>query len=408
MKLAYLSNYFPSLTETFIYREVIELKRRGVDPAIYSLRRPPASGVSAESRALYASAFYLLPVPFRGLVGSHVRFFLAGPLRYAAALVKMLAGGHRRQKDRIRSLMHFGEGAPLAERMVADGVGHVHAHFASQSASVARVIHLLTGIPYSFTGHAHDIWQDRLLLAEKLGEAAFVVTCSDKARRTLLAEARADVSSKVHLVYHGLDIDNFPYANGDGRERNLILAVGRLTQTKGFSDLISACALLARRGFPFRCNIIGEGEDRRPLEAMVEANDLSGRVLLPGAVPQEEVRAHYRRAWVFALPSIDAPDGNRDGIPNVLMEAMASGTPVITTANSGQAELIRHGLDGLLVPVHAPAALADAIMAVCGSDAFRERLAAGGRQRVAEAFDNRKTIEPLLSLFREFVPRPDG
>ncbi len=317
----------------------------------------------------------------------------------------MLAGTHACAKDRLRSLMHFGEGVPLAQQMLRDGVGHIHAHFASQSASVARVVHLLTRIPYSFTGHAHDIWQDRLLMPEKLAEAAFVVTCSDNARRSLLAESPRDAPAKVHLVYHGLDVDNFPYCNGDEREKNLILSIGRLTQTKGFPDLIAACGLLAARGFPFRCVIVGEGEERTRLEAMIEESGLSGKVSLAGALRQEEIRAYYRRAWVFALPCVDAADGNRDGIPNVLMEAMASGVPVIATANSGQAELIRHGTDGLLVPVHSPDRLAEALAAVCSNDALRERLSAAGRDKIVNSFDNRKTIEPLICLFREWVFR---
>lgn len=407
MSLAYLCNYFPSLTETFIYREVIELARRGIGVSIYSLRRPAPSGISEECRALYKATFYLLPVPVRWLAGSHLRFFLRAPVKYAAALWKMLTGSHVRTKDHVRSLMHFGEGVPLAERMLADGVSHIHAHFASQSASVARVVHLLTGIPYSFTGHAHDVWQDRLLLPEKLAEATFVVTCSDVARRSLLAESSRDVSSKVHLVYHGLDVDNFPYCKGVKRERNLILAVGRLTRIKGYSDLIKACAVLKSRAFPFRCVIVGEGEDRRELEGLIEAKELTGRVILKGALPQEETRAYYGRAWVFVLPSVDSLDGNRDGIPNVLMEAMASGVPVITTTNSGQPELIRDGLDGLLVRPRSPAQLAEAVMAVCSSDALRERLARAARKRIVEDFDNRKTIDPLVRLFRDFVsPAP--
>ena len=404
MKLAYFANYFPSLTETFIYREVIELARRGIGVSVYSLRKPPLSSISLESLPLSSATHYLLPVAVSCLIRAHLRFFLGRPLRYAAALLKMVAGSHVRQADRIRSLMHFGEGVVLADRVRADGITHIHAHFASQSASVARVVHLLTGIPYSFTGHAHDVWSDRLLLPEKLKEASFAVTCSDMARRSLLAAAGRDASSKVHLVYHGLDVDNFPYgASREGRERNLVLSIGRLTAIKGFPDLISACALLRDRGTPVRCVILGEGEERGKLEELIESNGLSGQVLLAGAMRQEEVRAYYRRACVFALPCADSADGNRDGIPNVLMEAMASGLPVITTTNSGQAELIRHGVHGLLVPPHAPDELASAIVRVCEDEILWKRLAAAARTRIVEDFDNRRTIEPLVRLFQRHV-----
>jgi colanic acid/amylovoran biosynthesis glycosyltransferase len=340
----------------------------------------------------------------RAILKSHIKFLWQGPWKYARTLYKMLKGTHRKGRDRIRTLMHFGEGVVMADRMQADGITHIHAHFASQSASVARVIHLLTGIPYSFTGHAHDVWHDRLLLPEKLREARFAVTCSDMGRRALVAEAREDVSDKVHVVYHGLDVDRFPYcANGAARERNLILSVGRLTAQKGFPDLVRACAIMKGRGFDFRCIIIGQGEDRTVLERLIEAEGLSQEVKLEGAVPQERIKGYYQKAYVFALPCVDTPDGNRDGIPNVLMEAMAMGLPVVTTGNSGQPELIRNGIDGVLVSTHAPESLADAVMKLCTDDLFRESIRSSARKRMEEVFDCRKTIGPLLTLFQRHL-----
>ncbi len=404
MSLAYLSNYLPSLTETFIYREIFQLRAGGVDVRTYSLRRPDGPYFAEEAAAISRDTCYLLPVKASVLLKSHLAFLLRSPLSYAAALWKMLTGTHLCRRDRLRSLMHFGEGVALAHRMLADGITHIHAHFASQSASVARVVHLLTGIPYSFTGHAHDIWHDRLLLPEKLREAKFVVTCSQMGKRHLTGQASDDVSEKVHVVYHGLDVRRFPFCgNGEGRERNLILSVGRLTPQKGFPDLIEACALIRSRGVMFKCVIIGQGADREQLQRLIDSEGLSEHVTLQGAVAQEQMKDYYRRAWVFALPCVDTPDGNRDGIPNVLMEAMAMGVPVVTTGNSGQPELIRNGIDGLLVRTHAPADLADAIISLCTDEALRRRVTAEARKRMEEVFDSRKTIEPLLDLFRAHV-----
>lgn len=400
MKIAYLTNYFPSLTETFIYREVKEVRRRGIDVATYSLRRPDPASISKESVPLFSTTSYLLPVGLPVLLKAHLALVLSHPCRYATTLIKMVSGSHGCARDRFRTLMHFGEGVVMAERLKRDGVGHIHAHFASQSASVARVVHLLTGIPYSFTGHAHDIWWDQLLLREKLDEAEFAVTCSDRARQTLLEKSRRIAPGKVHLIYHGLNVEDFPYcANHAERERNLILGIGRLTPTKGFPDLIVACSLLRSRGLRFRCVIVGEGEERAALERLISSRGLADRVVLVGAVPQEGVRAYYRRAWVFALPCVDTRDGNRDGIPNVLMEAMASGVPVVTTTNSGQPELIHHGIHGLLVPPGSPEELAGAIALICEKEELRERMVSEARRRIVEDFDSRKTIEPLIRLF---------
>ncbi len=405
MSLAYLSNVLPNLTETFIYGEVFRVRERGFDVRTYSLRRPAAIYFAEEARPIYATTWYLLPVGLSAFVKSHCSFMLHAPLRYLRAFAKMMTGTHNRPKDRFRSLMHFAEGVVLARKMQEDGVEHIHAHFASQATSVARVVHLLTGIPYSFTGHAHDIWHDRILLPEKLHEARFVATCSQMGRRHLLSQAQSDVSAKVHVVYHGLDVDKFPYLpNGEGREKNFILSVGRLTAQKGFPDLIKACAILKGRGIEFTCTIIGQGEDKESLQALIESEGVAGLVVLAGAVGQEKIKEYYRRAWVFALACVDTADGNRDGIPNVLMEAMAIGVPVVTTANSGQPELIRDGRDGLLVPSHSPAILADAIGTLFDDVHLRKRVRTEARKRIEDSFDCRKTIEPLIDLFHMLVP----
>lgn len=409
MPLAYLSHVLPNLTETFIYREISQIRDRGFDVMTYSLRRPEPSTIAEEARLLHATTWYLLPVGIRALLASHCRFALRAPFNYVRTLWRMVKGTHSRPKDRLRSLTHFGEGAVLARRMQSDGITHIHAHFASQAASVARVVHLLTGIPYSFTGHAHDIWHDRILLPEKLEEARFVATCSQMGRRHLVSQAPAGAVEKIHVVYHGLDVQTFPYiANGEGREKNLILSVGRLTPQKGFPDLIKACAILKGRAVRFRCVIVGQGEDKEHLQALIESVGLGRFVTLQGAVAQEKIRGYYGRAWVFALPCVDTRDGNRDGIPNVLMEAMAMGLPVVTTTNSGQPELIRDGRDGLLVPAHSPVLLADAIAQLFGDSELRERIRIEARRRMEDTFDCRKTIEPLVDLFRLCAPDMAG
>ncbi|WP_162604961.1 glycosyltransferase family 4 protein [Geomonas terrae] len=402
-RLAYLANYFPSLTETFIYREVMELKRRNVAVTLYSLRKPGETEVSDEALKLRGETSYLLPVPTGELLASHAWFFGRTPLAYLGTLFKMLTGTHNNFRDRVRSLTHFGEGAVLARRMVREGITHIHAHYASQSTSVARVVHLLTGIPYSFTGHAHDIWHDRLLLPEKLREAAFVATCSTFAKEFIAREEKT-CDEKIHVVYHGLDVRKFtPPVGEKARIRNRILSVGSLGPTKGFPDLIRACALLRQKLTDFECVIVGEGPMREELERLISDLGLSGTVRLVGSVPQEGLIGFYHEAWIFVLPCVIADDGRRDGLPNVLMEAMATGLPVITTRSTAQEELIEHGRHGLLVPPHAPEELATAICTLCRDDELRESLGTGGRRRIERDFDNRTTIEPLLRLFDRYV-----
>lgn len=406
MRLAYLANFFPSLTETFIYREVIEVQGRGNDIKIYSLRKPNDSDISKEAINLYENTFYLLPVGLPNLLKCHIKFILCSPIRYTIGLWKMLTGTHKRFKDRARTLMHFGEGVVLADRMLKDKISHIHAHFASQSTSVARVIHLLTRIPYSFTAHAHDIWHDQLLLPEKLEEASFAVCCSEFGRQCLLKQANKDVSEKVHLVYHGLDSGKFvPPENNEKRQKNLILSVGSLGETKGFPDLIKACAILREQNFMFRCMIIGEGKLRPELEELINSYKLDRQVKLIGAIPQERIIKFYHIAWVFALPCIEINDGRRDGIPNVLMEAMATGVPVITTKTTAKPELIEDGRHGLLISPHSPVELADSIMKLCEDFNLRKRIQIEARKRMVNDFDSHNTIGPLINLFERFVFR---
>lgn len=399
MELAYLHSIFPKLTATFIYREVLELQRRGIPIKNYSIHKPKPSDLSNESIVLCDDTVYLLPISLFTFLRCHTIFFLRSPFVYIKALIKMLTGTTRNLRDKYRSLLHFGEGVVLADKMSRDGIQHIHAHYASQTASVARVIYLLTNIPYSFTGHAHDIWHDKLLLPEKLEEAIFIICCSEFGRQYLLKQSKRDVSNKVHLIYHGVDSRIFiPPMNDAKRKRNFILSIGRLTEQKGYPDLIKACKILHDRNINITCNIVGEGEQRSLLEQLIKDYKLQDQVKLLGAIKQENIMEYYHNAWIFVLPCIDTHEGNRDGLPNVLMEAMATGLPVITTANSAQSELITHEKQGLLVAQSSPLEIAKAIEKLIIDHNLWGKIQFHARQRMENDFDCRKTIEPLLDL----------
>lgn len=403
MSLAYLTSIFPKLTATFIYREVIELQRRGKHIKIYSLHKPDHSELSEESIPLCEETYYLLPVKTSRLFKSHIKFLVRNPLKYGITLLRMMTGTYDKFQDRLRGLMHFGEGVVLADKMLYDGITHIHAHYASHPTSVARVIFLLANIPYSFTAHAHDIWNDRLMLPEKIQEATFAICCTKIGQKRLIEQAKQDVSKKIHLVYHGLDVRKFNLPqNGEERENNLILSIGSLGVTKGFPDLIKACAILKGRNINIRCLIIGEGDLRPKLEALIHSYNLAGQVNLIGALPQEKIIEFYRKARVFVLPCITTINGNHDGLPNVLMEAMATGLPVITTANTGQIELINNRVHGLLVAQNSPMEIANAIESLIKDNNLWKKIQYNARQRMVNDFDNRNTIKPLLNLLDKY------
>lgn len=400
-KLAYLGSGIPALSATFIYREIFELDRRGYPVAIYSIHSPDRRTLSAEALPLCDRTHYLLPVRIPLLLSSHFTTAMEAPRRYFGALFKMLTPRHESMRHRFRSLMHFGEGVVLARRMQADGVTHIHAHYASQPTSVARVVHLLTGIPYSFSAHAHDIWSDRLLLRQKLHEARFVACCSAHGRNELVRQGDPADSGKVTTVYHGIDVRRFIPPNNGIRSNDLILAVGRLDAMKGFHNLIAACHALKRSGIPFKCRIVGEGPERDHLSRLIARHGLDDEVTLAGAIPQEKLLSHYHEAALFVLPSVITATHRYDGIPNVLVEAMATGLPVISTPISGIPELINPGITGFLVQPDQPDDLACSIARLLTDDSLRHRVGMAAREQTSARWDNRKTSEPLIALFRE-------
>jgi len=399
-RLAYLSSVIPALSATFIYREILELDRRGYSLQLYSLRREDLRTLSAESLPFCERTYYLLPVRLGDLLISHLRFFCLTPHRYFCTVWKMLTAPHYRISDWVRSLMHFGEGVVLARRMKRDGITHVHGHYASQATSVARVVHHLTGITYSFSAHAHDIWHDRLLLPEKLNEARFVACCSELGRQELIKQGDPANLPKVHRIYHGIDVRRFKPPELLTRKPGLVLSVGRLDEVKGFPYLLQACQLLQDRGVDYHCTIVGEGEERPRLESLIRQLGLQKRVRLAGAVPQERIIAYYHEASVFVLPSLEMADGRHEGVPNVIVEAMATGLPVVVTAIGAIPEAVEDGRTGFLAPQRNPSRLAEIIETLLRTPDLRERIGVAARQKVERDFDNRACIEPLIRLFQ--------
>lgn len=399
MRIAYHSSFFPSLSTTFIYREVTALKKLGLDIRTYSLRRPDQKKISADALELYHGTSYLLPIRMGEVLSSHVKFLFRNPVRYFSALVKMTFATGLSIKNRWRGILHFIVGGVLAQRMIVDKIDHVHATFASHAASAVRVVHLLTGIPFSVAAHASDIWFDPVLLPQKLAEAKFFVCCSEFGSGHLRGLVKGSRSCPVHTIYHGINIHRFRPPESDCREKNLILSVGRLIPAKGFADLIRGVAILRDRGISVRCVLVGDGELRSELEALVQSLKLNEHVELAGAVPQERIIGYYHRASIFCLPCRPTDDGVMDNIPNVLLESMACGLPVISTVMAGRTELISDGVDGILLQTGSAQEVADSIAGLLIDDNRLRELSAAARRKVELTFDASKMILPLQQIF---------
>lgn len=404
-RVGYLLKCFPRISETFILNEVLELERQGADLRIYSLNRPQealrhrvASGVRSPIEYL---PFPLLPATPRYLL-AHLALFLRRPFRYLATLVTVLAALD------LDLLERFVQAGFLARLLKRDGVQHVHAGFVHYPGSVAWIVHRITGISFSLATHAKDfVHSPPALLRRKLNAAELVLTCTQNNVGDLEALAAPGHIARLRRVYHGTDLERLRFGPCAEEEPPVVLAVGRLVEKKGFDHLIAACALLRERGRSFRCRIVAGSRDLwDPLTAQIRALGLTDHVVLEGPLDHDEVLGWYRRATVMALPCVVARDGDRDGIPNVLVEAAAVGLPIVTTAVSGIPELVRDGETGLVVPDRDPQALAAALERLLDSPALRERLRTNARAHVEEFFDLRRNAKAIVSeLARASRPR---
>lgn len=397
--IGYIVSTWPRLSQTFVLTEVLALERRGLSLRIFSLKDPSGEPIHAKLAKVRAEVTYLsLRRHWKRIVRANLHLARELPGRYVQALL------HALRYCRIGVVRRFFQAGYLAHVLRREPVAHLHAHFATAPALVAMFTSELTGIPYTFTAHARDIYVDtqpRLLRAE-MERAQAVVTISDYNREYLLGEISPTSNGKVHCIYNGLDLSEFtfrwPRVADPGPP--VILSVARLIAKKGLENLIEAAAILQRRGRVFQVEIIGSGPLQQALETRAAELSLSDCVRFPGAQPQETVRLAYQRAAVFALPCVVTGDGDRDGIPMVVLEAMASGVPVVSTPISGIPELIDSERHGLLVPPNIPRMLADALDRLLTDPQLRDRLARSARAKVESQFPVERSSGQLLALFQ--------
>lgn len=354
LHVGYVVKRFPRLSQTFVLNEIAELVRQRARVTVVA-RQSPDEGERMPD------GFPAVPVHYLDRPGTDVLAALRGAR-----------------------------------------VEHLHAHFATWAAATADRLAAELGVPFSFTAHAHDIYHrdvDRAALAARLERAAFAVTVSE-ANRAFLDEVLAAHGRRGNVVrlYNGVDLSRLR-ATERRPVAGRIVSVGRLVPKKGLTHLVEACLLLRAAGRGFECVVVGDGEERGALERQIAAADLRAEVTLAGARSHRDTLDLLGSAEVCALPCVVAPDGDRDGLPTVLLEALALGVPVVSTAVSGVPEIVDDGESGLVVPPADPAALAAALERVLGSPSLRARLAAAGRVRAEREFDLRANVASLRELF---------
>jgi glycosyltransferase involved in cell wall biosynthesis len=403
--IAFVLKGYPRLSETFIANEIRALEERGLDIRIVSLRKPTDASIHPVHDEIAASVHYL-PEYLHHEPGRVLRAWrrVRRWPTYAACLSTWLRDFRRdRSANRVR---RFGQAVVLAHEMPAD-VAHLHAHFLHTPASVARYASLLLGLPWSCSAHAKDIWTTPdWEKREKLAACRWAVTCTATNQRHL--QALAPEEGRVELVYHGLDANRFPAPaeerpardGSDDGEPVRLLSVGRAVEKKGHQDLLRALALLPPQ-LQWRFEHVGDGPWLERLRRLATDLGLANRVRWHGALAQAGVRERYAGADLFVLASRVAGDGDRDGLPNVLLEAQSQGLACVSTRVSAIPELLVDGSTGILVEQGDTAALARALAGLIGDPPLRERLGEAGRQRVRERF---RFEDGVLRLEQKLAP----
>ncbi|MBV8169898.1 MAG: glycosyltransferase [Alphaproteobacteria bacterium] len=401
---AFVLKGYPRLSETFIAQEIRALEQRGLSIQIVALRHPTDRAIHPIHREITAPVAYLPEylhhAPRRVFAAWRALRRTAGYRTARAAWWRDL----RRDPTRNR-IRRFGQALVLAHELPAT-ITALHAHFLHTPASVTRYAAIITGLPWSVSAHAKDIWTTPdWEKREKLAACRWLVTCTDTGAAHL--RALSPEPGRVTLAYHGLDLERFAAAipvarpRRTGRDANdpaVILSVGRLVEKKGYEDLLAALALLPR-DLHWRLVHIGHGADRDRLAQQATALGLAARITWLGAQPQDVVLQHYRAADLFVLASRIAADGDRDGLPNVLMEAQSQRLACVATAVSAIPELIRADETGVLVPPRDPPALAAALERPIQDPEPRARLGAAGHERLVHAFGHEHGIDRLAALF---------
>ncbi|MFN0149177.1 MAG: glycosyltransferase family 4 protein [bacterium] len=408
LRIGYVLKRYPRLSETFVLNEILALEALGAEVTILALKSP------LEAR------FHEKLARVRGDVLYAPEVRASTTIEFLRRHAPDLDGVERAVSEMFWDAIRRGENAALDTllpaigfaRVVRErGIEHLHAHFATAATDVAMRLSSLSGIGFSFTAHAKDIFHDDVdpaRFAERLARAEFCVAVSDWSADYLARTYGAVAQRKVERIYNGLDLAEFPVAVRSGAPKAgvpLIASVGRLVPKKGYDVLLKSIALLRDSGRAIRAEIIGDGELRDELAREIDRLCLGGLVEMRGAASHAAVRDLLSRADVFALPARIAEDGNRDGLPVVVCEAMASGVPVVSTPVVGIPEAVEHGVTGMLVPENDPAALAAAIRDILEDPARARRFAASARRRIDERFDLQQSAARLHALFGAAISR---
>ncbi len=407
--LGYILKGYPRISETFISNEILLLEQLGFTMHLFPMRQPRENFCHESVKQIKAKVSYLpteLLDDFTRLLVPNILLCAKYPGRYQKALRMAATGG---SSNKLATLKHLLQAGFMSYHHLIhnSSIVHLHGHFAHSPTSVTRFASALSGLPYSFTAHAKDIYTSkRSKLRTRIAEAEFVVTCT-KHNAQYLNEVQGDIKTPIHCIYHGIDLTLFQ--NGAIPHKKLadhqIFTVARLTAKKGLPTIYKALQILKNRGVTFQHTLIGDGDDREKILAMIKDLDLTEECTWLGTQTHEEVLKRFKTSDLFVLGCEIAENGDRDGIPNVLVESLAMGVPAVSTHVSAIPEILINNRTGLTVPSKNPEAMADAMERILQDRALQQSLSAEGMQYVQNGFDNKVWIEKLAEVYRSHIPQ---
>lgn len=390
-RVGYVLKRYPRFSETFIVNEILAHERAGLGIAIFALGPVMETHFQPDIGEVKAPVIRL---PEKQRIAEHFWNVVKKGIQTLPDFAARL------EEERDHSVHELAQGIEIALAVRQNRLQHLHAHFATQAATVTRLAAKFSGTGWSFTAHAKDIYyryDTDIQLARKIKDASHVITVSDY-NLGWLCERYGGDRQKVRRLYNGLDLRQFPWLSPLRRPAK-ILAVGRLVAKKGFRVLVAALAQLQAKAIPFHCTLIGEGPERQALEAAVAACELQTKVTFTGALPRQKVAVMVQESAMVVAPCIISEDGDRDGLPTILVEAMALGTPVISTKVAGIPELVIDGQTGLCVDSNDAAGLAEAITKLLNGQDMRESLARRARRMIVRDYDVDRNTVKMRQLF---------
>ena len=407
--LAYILKGYPRISETFISNEILLLEQLGFRMHLFPMRKPREPFCHDSVKQIRAAVDYLptdLLLDLPRLIGPNILSAVRKPGVYRSALG--LATRRFRRTGKVATFKHLFQGGYLAEKHLArnPSIIHLHGHFAHSPTSVTMFAAHLADLPFSFTAHAKDIYTSNPdQLKEKIAQASFVTTCT-RHNKEYLENISGDSTTPIHCIYHGVDISLFNHTPPEIQSQPPyhLLTVARMTEKKGLPTIYRALRILADRQVPFRHSLIGDGDDREQILQLIKDLDLKSCCRWLGTRTHTEVLDHFRRSDLFVLGCEVAKNGDRDGIPNVLVESLAMGVPAVSTNVSALPEILIDGRTGVTVEPQDSTAFADAISRLLTDSALRKRVVKEGRFFVHDHFNNKRLITELAALFSSTHP----